>query len=88
MHPPINLLRLADGRVRAVCRFCARQSAPAFPDTSGEPDLWRLARNWSQAPYPVDHVHPDSSLGSLYACPACNARSRRGEALHRRARNR
>jgi len=69
------------GHVRAVCFICDRRSRPVKPDSFGEPDLFAMARGWSQAPFPADYQHPDGSVGSTYTCPACNSRLHKGETL-------
>lgn len=75
----------AGARVRAVCEICGRKSASVVPDADGEPDLWKLARGWSTAPFPPDFVHEDGSVGSNFTCPACNAAFRAGARLRARS---
>ena len=83
----VNHTPQRNGRSRAICQCCSKQSLPAAVDSDGEPDLWRMARGWSQAPLPADYRHSDGSVGSTYTCPACNARLHRGETLQLRAGN-
>lgn len=75
-QPRQNIRSDGGGAVAAVCELCGRQSPFGAPDATGEPALWTLPGGWSQTPFPAGHVHPDGSVGSLYACPACNARRR------------
>lgn len=70
-----------NNKASAVCQCCGRRSRPVETDRDGEPELFDLARGWSQAPFPARFRHPDGSLGSKYTCPACNARLKRGETL-------
>jgi hypothetical protein len=70
--------------IRAQCQCCDRQSRPVQPDAVGEPDLWRMARGWSQAPFSPDFKHSDGRTGSLYTCPSCNTKLRAGLTLQRR----
>lgn len=78
MHPTSQ-------RVAAQCQCCDRKSRPVEADHEGEPDMWKLPRNWSQAPFPADYLHTDGTIGSKYTCPACNARLNKGETLPLRA---
>ena len=80
----VNHTPQRNGRSRAICQCCSKQSLPATVDSDGEPDLWRMARGWSQAPLPADYQHSDGSFGSKYTCPACNVRLNRGETLQLR----
>lgn len=77
----VNHTPVRNGRSSALCQCCNKQSRPAKVDDDGEPDLWRMARGWSQAPLPAKYQHNDGSFGSKYTCPACNARLNRGETL-------
>lgn len=77
----VNHTAACNGRSSAVCQCCGKLSRPVGVDADGEPDLWRMARGWSQAPLPAEHQHADGSLGSKYTCPSCNARLHRGETL-------
>lgn len=81
----VNHVATRDGRVRAVCQCCGSQSRGVVADDSGEPDLFELARGWSQAPFPPDFEQRDGSMGSTYTCPMCNAKLRAGETLTLRA---
>lgn len=81
----LNHAPARDGRVAAICACCGRRSRPVKPEADGEPDLFAMPRNWSQAPYPADCQHRDGSVGSTYTCPSCNGRLRKGETLQRRA---
>lgn len=81
----INHAVIRGGRVVAICRFCGTRSPGTKPNDQGEPDLWAMPRNWSEAPFPTDCEHRDGSRGSLYSCPACNKRLQAGEALQRRS---
>lgn len=86
MNPtPINIKPAKHGKASAICRCCGKQSQPVQTDKDGEPDLWHMARGWSQAPFPADYQHRDGSVGSTYTCPACNRRLRAGEALQLRS---
>lgn len=77
---PVNVVVTAAGKLRAVCEHCGRRSVSV--DTArGRLSVWDLAPGWSEAPYSPDFVHRDGSVGSMWSCPACTARSRRGEAL-------
>lgn len=80
----VNHTPQRNGCSRAICQCCSKKSQPATVDSDGEPDLWRMARGWSQAPLPANYQHSDGSLGSKYTCPACNARLNRGETLQLR----
>jgi hypothetical protein len=75
----------AFGLVRAECQCCGRRSKPVEPNDQGEPDLWKMARGWSEAPFPADCAHSDGSKGSVYTCPACNRKLRSGQCLPLRA---
>lgn len=79
-----NYVTIADGRKAAQCQCCGTQSRPTSPTYNGEPDLWKMARGWSEAPFPADHQHDDGSVGSRYTCPACNKLLRAGHALRTR----
>ena len=81
---PLNHVPACCGQSRAVCSCCSLQSRPVAVDGDGEPDLWHMARGWSQAPFPAHYRHADGSMGSTYTCPACNGRLHRGESLRRR----
>jgi len=81
---PINHTQVRNGCSRAVCQCCNKQSRPVRVDDDGEPDLWRMARGWSVAPFPANCVHRDGSVGSKFTCPACNVRLNRGETLQLR----
>lgn len=81
---PINHTPVRNGRSCAVCQCCNRKSRATPVDDDGEPDLWKMAGGWSQAPLPANYVHRDGSIGSTYTCPACNARLNRGETLQLR----
>ena len=70
-----------DGKAAAVCICCNRKSRPVEVCRYGEPDLWKMPRGWSQAPFPASFQHRDGSLGSTYTCPECNKHLRRGETL-------
>jgi hypothetical protein len=72
-------------RVRAICQCCGHQSRPVLPEKDGEPDLWKMGRGWSTAPFPAGYRHADGSVGSNFTCPACNKRLRSGETLQVRA---
>lgn len=80
----MNHTEPVNGQSSAICCCCARKSRAVAVDSGGEPDLWKMPRNWSQAPFPAAFKHDDGSLGSTYTCPTCNARLRRGETLQRR----
>lgn len=75
---PVNVATTTSGKVRAVCQFCERTSAPVTPGEDGEPSLHDLGRGWSVAPFPATVRHPDGSSGSTYTCPPCDGRIRRG----------
>lgn len=77
----VNYVQARNGKVRAVCQCCGAQSRPGTPCSDGEPDLWNMARGWSEAPYPIDCEHSDGSRGSTYTCPKCNKRLYAGETL-------
>lgn len=70
-----------DGMASAICQCCNRQSKPVPTDAAGDPDLWKMPRGWSQAPFPVRTQHADGSRGSRYTCPGCNSKLRRGATL-------
>ena len=72
-------------RVRAICQCCGHMSRPVLPEKDGEPDLWKMGRGWSTAPFASDCRHDDGSVGSFFTCPACNKRLRSGETLQVRA---
>lgn len=73
------------GMFSAICQCCDRHSHPVKPDDQGEPDLFKLPRGWSQAPFPAASQHRDGSVGSTYTCPSCNAQLRKGTTLQLRA---
>jgi predicted RNA-binding Zn-ribbon protein involved in translation (DUF1610 family) len=81
----VNFLATRTGRVKAVCQCCGHQSPAKAPNDQGEPDLFRLPANWSEAPYFTTTQHSDGSHGSRYTCPACNAKLSRGQTLRMRA---
>lgn len=83
----INYTPARNGKSMAVCHCCGKRSSPAPVDKDGEPDLWEMARGWSQAPYPHKFQHKDGSFGSLYTCPSCNKRLASGETLQVRSAN-
>ena len=83
---PLNHEPRRPGYFSAICQCCGRASHPVKPDDQGEPDMWKLARGWSQAPFPKDCIHSDGSIGSRYTCPACNAQLRKGMTLPLRGR--
>lgn len=78
----VNQIPAGHGQARAVCEFCGATS-PAAPinDMLGEIDDLSLPLGWSTAPYPPDYRHADGSVGSIYACPTCNARLTAGQRL-------
>lgn len=78
-----NTTTTSSGRVRAVCEFCGRQSRSVVP-VDGRAWLLDLPRGWSEAPYSPTFAHPDGSTGSLWQCPGCVQRLRRGEGLRSR----
>lgn len=78
---PANHVTTADGRKAALCQCCGTKARPTKPTGNGEPDLWAMARGWSEAPYPADHQHSDGSIGSRYTCPTCNKLLRAGRTL-------
>lgn len=80
----MNHTTTAAGKVAALCQFCAKQARATKPNDNGEPDLWTMARGWSEAPFPAGHPHADGSTGSRYTCPACNALLRAGRTLRTR----
>lgn len=80
-----NSVGTYDTRAAAICEFCGRKSKFTDVNEHGEPDLWKMGRGWSEAPYPADSQHDDGSTGSKYTCPACNKRLRSGESLETRA---
>lgn len=82
---PANIERTDSRRVRPICEFCGRRGRAMVPDDRGRVDPFDLARGWSVAPYPLDLVHADGSIGDLFTCPACDARLRRGAGLRSRA---
>lgn len=77
----INYEQTARGNVKAVCLCCGRRSPPSKPGGSGEPELWNMPANWSQAPLPASFQHQDGSVGSTHTCPACNKKLHAGETL-------
>lgn len=81
MPAPANYAATAGGKVAALCQCCGAKARATKPTSDGEPDLWAMARGWSEAPYPADHQHSDGSIGSRYTCPACNKRLRAGQTL-------
>lgn len=82
MSAAVNfILTRTKDKVRAVCEFCDRRSAPVRMDYDGGPCMWSLPNGWSCAPYPSDFAHPDGSTGDLWACPACNKKLHAGEPL-------
>lgn len=83
-HALCNHTEPRQGKSSAICECCAKQSRPVPVDADGEPDLWKMARGWSTAPFPADFVHRNGSVGSTFTCPACNTRLRNGEALQLR----
>jgi hypothetical protein len=84
MTAPVNHIRTATGLVKAVCICCDKQSKATPPDKDGEPQLFGLAKGWSQAPFPAHFEHRDGSRGSTYTCPSCNRRLHKGERLRMR----
>jgi hypothetical protein len=77
----VNYVATSAGKVRAVCEFCDKRSAPVRADDDGEPCMWSVGRGWASAPYPHDFVHRDGSTGSTWICPDCNRRLNAGESL-------
>lgn len=84
MSTPVNHIHTPAGLVLAVCVCCSRRSKGTKPDKDGEPQLFGLAKGWSQAPFPAHYEHRDGSRGSTYTCPSCNKRLRKGETLRLR----
>jgi len=82
-----NTVTTSSGRVRAVCEFCGRQSRPVAL-VGGRLSILDLPLGWSSAPYPDTFTHPDGSTGSLWQCPACCQRLRRGESMRARCESR
>lgn len=80
-----NSVKHRSGNVSAVCRCCGGNSASAAPDGSGEPDLWKLGRGWSCAPFSAEFIHSDGSAGSTFTCPTCNRQLKAGHTLYTRA---
>ena len=74
-----NYKSTRNGKVKALCCCCNRESTPVKPNADGEPDLWNMGRGWSDTPFPHDFVHPDGSVGSMYTCPSCNKLLHAGE---------
>lgn len=69
----LNVVVTKTGKVRAVCEFCGRLSAPK-PMRNDRIDvgIFDLTPGWSVAPFPDDYTHAfDGSKGSLYTCPTC-----------------
>ena len=75
------------GKKAAICQCCGTHARATEPTEDGEPDLWKMARGWAQAPFPKDCMHSDGSAGSRYTCPACNAQLRKGITLPLRGRS-
>lgn len=71
----------AAGLKAAICQCCGRHARATPPDADGDPNLWKMGRGLSQAPFPADHQHDDASVGSRYTCPTCNRLLRRGHRL-------
>ncbi|WOC12529.1 hypothetical protein MP11Mi_16170 [Gordonia sp. MP11Mi] len=69
MRVPVNAETLPDGRLRAVCEFCDKRSAPSTPADDGLPSS---LPGWLVAPYPDEFIHADGSTGSTFTCPACD----------------
>lgn len=65
----VNTVALKSGRVRVVCEFCGRMSAPL--DSARFSDL---PAGWSCAPYPDGFAHVDGSTGTLFKCSPCSDR--------------
>jgi hypothetical protein len=72
------------GKKAAICQCCGAHARATEPTEDGEPDLWKMARGWSTAPFPADHQHDDGSTGSRYTCPACNKLLRAGHTVQTR----
>lgn len=84
MTTPVNHITTPAGLVLAVCLICSRRSKATKPDRDGEPQLFGLAKGWTQACYPAHFEHRDGSRGSTYTCPPCNKKLRKGERLKTR----
>lgn len=69
------------GKKAAICQCCGMHARATEPNSNGEPDLWKMARGWSEAPFPADHEHSDGSVGSRYTCHDCNKMLRAGRTL-------
>jgi hypothetical protein len=83
VNAPANVIRTSTGRLCPVCEFCGKVGRAATP-LDGRLSLWDVARGWIETPYPPEFVHDDGSIGSLWTCPGCDRRLRRGEALRGR----
>ena len=81
----VNVITTKAGKLRPVCEFCGKVGRAVNPDGRGSVSVLDLARGWSVAPFPVDHMHRDGSTGDQFACPSCNRRLDRGDGLRVRA---
>lgn len=79
-----NYTTTGAGKKAAICQCCGMRARATEPNNEGEPDLWKMSRGWSEAPFPADHKHEDGSIGSRYTCPACNKLLRAGHTLQTR----
>lgn len=80
-----NHLTLSNGKKAALCQCCGRQARATEQTREGEPNLWQMARGWSEAPFPADYLHLDGSIGSRYTCPSCNKLLKAGHTLKTRS---
>jgi hypothetical protein len=79
------VIRTKTGKLQPVCEFCGKVGRPATPFDGGDRlSIVDVAQGWGEVPYPDDFTHPDGSTGSLWRCPACEARMDRGETMYGR----